>query len=153
MVVPGAGGTGMCFVSNPKDAAGDHGLGSRQTQIDEIGASLLAAMRDLPDLAGDRVRIAQMLFEPKQDWTHEVSQNAGMISVGTLDYMRLSYDLIQSWTLSQEEWPDGITVRPLRSLEADHDLLSEALEASYEGHPRLSGTVRDAFDERCHREP
>lgn len=149
MVVPGAGGTGMCFVSNPKLKSGapDPCFGDLPTQIDEIGAGLLAAIEQLPRAAAGRVRIAQMLFEPEQGWTHEVCKRAGMICVGTLDYMRMEYGLIETWESTSNSWPDGITVRPITGLSmntptSDGSLLGVALESSYEGTldcPELCG--------------
>lgn len=146
MVVPGAGGTGMCFVSipveGPQAQRDSTRFGSRKTQIQEIGASLLAAIEGLPKAAGDRVRIAQMLFEPEQSWTHEVCQSAGMISVGTLDYMRMDYKLIRTWSSDQIDWGDGIEVKTFQELACDDQLLATALEASYEGTldcPELCG--------------
>ncbi len=148
MVVPGAGGTGMCFVSNPVlNGKKAPELGDEATQIDEIGASVLAAIQGLPTVAPDRVRIAQMLFEPKQAWTHRVCQRAGMICVGTLDYLRLDYGLIERWPVSDQSWPEGITVRPIADLSMrlptdDGSLLAMVLEASYEGTldcPELCG--------------
>jgi len=133
MVVPGAGGTGMCFVSNPKNLPVDPGLGDEATQIDEIGASLQAAVEQLPRVGGGRVRIAQMLFEPKQAWTHAVCKRASMTCVGTLDYLRLDARQITKWDQGTDCWPGGIEVRPIDDLNKDHALLMAALEGSYEG--------------------
>ena len=151
MIVPGAGGTGMCFISNPKNETKQAGLGSREVQIQEIGASLTAALQDLPTVARDRIKVAQMLFEPDQDWAHEIARNAGMISVGTLDYMRLGFDQVSTWSNEAPNWPSGIRVRPIKTMEADHDLLSEALERSYEDTldcPELCGmrTMDDVIE-------
>jgi ribosomal protein S18 acetylase RimI-like enzyme len=145
MVVPGAGGTGMCFVSSPIEKRQeytdpDH-FGPLQTQIREIGAALHAAIEGLSKAAGDRVRIAQILFEPSQRWTHEVCQAAGMISVGTLDYLRMDYGLVRNMT-TWDDWEEGIQVRSFQDLASDEDLLAAALEASYEGTldcPELCG--------------
>ena len=148
MVVPGAGGTGMCFVSNPVlSPKKTPELGDEATQIDEIGASVLAAIQGLPRAASGQVRIAQMLFEPKQEWTHRVCTRAGMICVGTLDYLRLDFGLIARWPVSDEPWPEGIVVRPIeglsmRSPSDDGSLVAMALEGSYEGTldcPELCG--------------
>jgi len=144
MVVPGAGGTGMCFVSNPKK---DPKFGDESTQIDEIRASLQASIDGLRRVAGDRVRIAQMLFEPDQEWTHEVCKRAGMTSVGVLDYLRMDSGLIKRWSVQDGPWPEGIEVRQVRDLSMDKptcdgSLLAAALEGSYEGTldcPELCG--------------
>lgn len=138
MVVPGAGGTGMCFVSNPvKSASNMTKFGDEATQIDEIGASLAAALKELPKVAGGRVRLAQMLFEPRQEWTHEVCRRASMICVGTLDYLRMDYGLVERWPISDEPWGEGITVRQIQNLSmktpsSDGSMLATALESSYE---------------------
>ncbi len=138
MVVPGAGGTGMCFVSNPtKSASNTTQMGDEATQIEEIGASLTSALKELPKVAGGRVRLAQMLFEPDQDWTHEVCKRASMISVGTLDYLRMDFGLVERWPISNESWGEGITIRQINNLSmktptSDGSLLAQALERSYE---------------------
>jgi ribosomal protein S18 acetylase RimI-like enzyme len=140
----------MCFVSNPKDAKFVTQFGDEAAQIHEIGASLEAAIQDLGRVAGDRVRIAQMLFEPKQAWTHEVCKRAGMICVGTLDYLRMDFGLIERWPINEDPWGAGgagIEVRQLNNLsmntpKSDGSLLSAALESSYEGTldcPELCG--------------
>ncbi len=147
MIVPGAGGTGMCFVSNPSsNLSPNNGLGDLSTQTQEIGSALYAAISGLRATAGDRIRIAQMLFEPKQKWTHQACQLAGMTSVGTLDYLRLDYRQISRWPAS-ESLPEGCTLRPLNNLSmnsptSDGSLLANALESSYEGTldcPELCG--------------
>ncbi|MBO6514181.1 MAG: GNAT family N-acetyltransferase [Phycisphaerales bacterium] len=146
MVVPGAGGTGMCFVSSPKQGgvAGStaqldafKAFGSESIQIDEIGASLVAAIEDLPEVAGDRVKIAQMLFEPKNEWFHTICQRASMTCVGTLDYLRMDFGRIRELESAQADWGDGIVVRAIRDLSmetptSDGSLLARALERSYD---------------------
>ncbi len=145
MVVPGAGGTGMCFVSSPvekrQDQLDPERFGSLKIQTNEIGAALRGAVEGLAKAAGDRVRIAQILFEPSQRWTHEVCQAAGMISVGTLDYLRMDYGLIRKMT-APSDWGDGIQVRSFQELACNEGLLAIALEGSYEGTldcPELCG--------------
>jgi len=131
-------------VSNPKKSPG---LGDEATQIHEIGASLQAAIRELAQVGGGRVRIAQMLFEPKQEWTHAVCRRAEMTCVGTLDYLRMDYGLIERWPVVDAYWGEGFEVRALRNLSmdssnSDGSLLAGALEASYEGTldcPELCG--------------
>lgn len=148
MVVPGAGGTGMCFLSNPvKDRSLTPHYGDAATQVREIGACLEQALRELPRVADGRVRIAQMLFEPDQQWTDEVCKLAGMTSVGTLDYLRMDYSSRKRWSEDDSDWPTGVTVRPIHDLSMaqpgdDGNLLAAALEASYQGTldcPELCG--------------
>lgn len=156
MVVPGAGGTGMCFVSSPKlgGIAGSEAqreaqkaFGSESEQIGEISASLKAAIESLSDAAQDRVKIAQMLFEPTQAWTHAVCKQASMICVGTLDYLRMDFGKIRHLETPSSDWGEGIVVRAIRNLsmdsaDGDGSLLVRALERSYEGTldcPELCG--------------
>tara|TARA_R110000744_G_scaffold107773_1_gene204387 strand:- start:875 stop:1957 length:1083 start_codon:yes stop_codon:yes gene_type:complete len=139
MVVAGAGGTGMCFVSNPK---ADIGLGDGITQLAEISASLKGALDGLKATGNSRVRIAQMLFEPKQEWTHEICLAAGMICVGTLDYLRIGYEEIETWPDVDSDWGSGIEVQSFAELGQDRAMLAAALEGSYEGTldcPELCG--------------
>ncbi|MFK7759504.1 MAG: GNAT family N-acetyltransferase [Phycisphaerales bacterium] len=144
MIVPGAGGTGMCFVSNP--SINKH-LGSEESQVLEIGACLRSALTEIHKVAGNRVRLAQMLFEPRQDWTKAVCLDAGMMSVGTLDYLRMDARRIPELDESFISWPTGVKVRPLNNLstktpKSDGSLLMKALERSYEGTldcPELCG--------------
>lgn len=156
MVVPGAGGTGMCFVSSPKQggfpgstAAKDtiQAFGSESEQIAEISVSLKIAVEQLPSVAPDRVKIAQMLFEPKQEWSHAVCQQASMVCVGTLDYLRMDFGKVRDLEQPPSDWGEGIVVRAVRDLsmetpKSDGSLLARALERSYEGTldcPELCG--------------
>lgn len=156
MVVPGAGGTGMCFVSSPKQGgiAGSESqreaqkaFGSESEQIKEISASLMVAIEDLSVADQNRVKIAQILFEPKQAWTHAVCQQASMTCVGTLDYLRMDFGKTRHLDRPSNDWGEGIVVRAIRNLsmdsvDGDGSLLIRALERSYEGTldcPELCG--------------
>ena len=130
MVVPGSGGTGMCFLSIPRE---EGRLGDRPTQIREIHAALSCAMRDLDQGTTPTIRIAQVLMELRHDWARPVCEDSGMICVGTLDYMRLDYNTARSLQ-STPGFEDPIRVRPFSSFrdpERD-EILKAALEGSYE---------------------
>lgn len=131
MVVPGAGSTGMCFLSAP---ARDPRLGESAAQVLEIGAALDEALEQLPVYAGERVTIAQCLLETDLTWAHKVCTSAQMIGVGTLDYMRMPWSRIGSLSESGTGWPEGVCVKKLSEIpERDRDTtLIKALDGSYE---------------------
>jgi len=141
MVVRGAGGTGMCFLSAPTH---DPRLGDRETQIGEIRSVLAAALDDLAS-RDTGVSLAQCLLETDQVWARRVCEGAGMISVGTLEYLRLGFGAVRAMTPEPGGWPRGVEVRPIGSLDEESpDLaaLIAALGASYEGTldcPELCG--------------
>jgi len=155
MVVPGSGGTGMCFVSTPK---GDPRLGDRESQIEEIRAVLAAALGDLEGTddhgrLNTGISLAQCLLETDQVWARRVCEGAGMIGVGTLEYLRLGMGEVRAMRPDPGPWPEGVEVRRVRSIDPDQggdagpsggDLvaLREALRVSYEGTldcPELCG--------------
>lgn len=146
MIVPGSGGTGMCFLSVPRE---EHRLGSRPTQIREISAALSSAIEDLDRGASRSIRIVQVLMEAHHDWTRPVCELAGMTSVGTLDYMRLAYRDAGSIQTTPSFTPP-IRVRQYADydpIDADR-ALATALERSYEQTldcPELCG-LRDMED-------
>ncbi len=130
MIVPGSGGTGMCFLSVPRE---EDRLGPRPTQIREISAALSRAIEDLDRGASSRIRIAQVLMEIHHDWARPVCELAGMTSVGTLDYMRLPFSGARALPPAPG-FEDPIRVRTLDTFSA-HDadrVLATALERSYE---------------------
>ncbi len=142
----------MCFLSNPVK---DPRFGDQESQVDQIAICLKAAIHELPQVAGRRVRLVQTLFDPKQHWSHEICQRASMVSVGTLDYLQMSNDLIELLPEYPEPWPEGIEVRPMRDLKMetqddDGSLLGMVLEGSYQGTldcPEMCGmrTMRDVL--------
>lgn len=142
MVVPGAGGTGMCFLSSPTR---DTRMGDRATQIGEIGAALGSALDDLRRDDEHGVRLAQCLIETDQTWARRACEDAGMTSVGTLEYLRLAFGEIRAMTPPTDPWPEGVTIRRVREMsgpESDLGALRTALERSYEGTmdcPELCG--------------
>jgi ribosomal protein S18 acetylase RimI-like enzyme len=133
LAVLGTGRTAMIFLSNPDTP---RHFGSIETQTREISASVRAALAGLAALAPDQVALAQTLIEPDQTWAHKACIDAGMISVGRLDYMRKPITQGDLSASIPPNWPDGIEVRPIRSLDhddpnSDRALLISALEGSY----------------------
>ncbi|MBO6740942.1 MAG: GNAT family N-acetyltransferase [Phycisphaerales bacterium] len=132
LAVLGAGATAMIFHSSPDR---DRWLGTRETQCDEISASLRACLQDLRTMT-DRVRLAQCLIEPRNRWASDVFIGAGMIFVGELAYLRKRLEQTPPRHVPEPDWPEGISVRPLRdlqhgSIQSDREALITALEASY----------------------
>lgn len=130
--VLGAGATAMLFHSSPENA---RSLGSTATQCAEIAAALRACLDGLSAIP-ERARLAQCLTEPKHTWAPEVFLNAGMIFVGELAYMRQRIETVPKSHIPEPNWPEGISVRPIRSLDrddpgSDRSDLIRALELSY----------------------
>lgn len=132
LAVLGAGRTAMLFHSSPEH---QRALGTRETQIQEISACISTCLEHLGQTP-ERVGLAQSLIEPRQRWARDACERAGMIFVGELAYMRKPIPSSGPATKPEPDWPEGITVRPVRSLErdasqSDRDLLIEILEQSY----------------------
>jgi len=130
--VLGAGRTAMLFHSAPE---GPRTLGARERQIEEISACLISCLESLSSMP-ERVRLAQALIEPKHRWANEACEQAGMFFVGELAYMRKALNAEVKTPNQIPVWPDGISVRPIRTLhpqaaQNDRALLIEALEQSY----------------------
>lgn len=137
LAVIGSGRTAMLFLSNP-DPTGALGraLGTRQTQIDEISTSIAAALDGLGRYSPDRVTLAQTLIEPRHDWAADACARAGMICVGQLDYMRRKLRDDDRLPGPAPQWPAGIEVRPVTTLDpdapdSDYQHLIDALGGSY----------------------
>lgn len=129
MVVPGAGGTGMCFLSSPK---GDGSLGPRARQQQDVQAALSTALDQLHVYAGDRVRLAQCLVEEDQGWARLACEHAAMTCVGTLDYMRLPQSGIRALPDTGSPERDGFRVRSMTHDARDEAQLLSVLDRSYE---------------------
>ncbi len=165
LAVLGPGRTAMIFLSNPDNT---HTLGPLETQTREISAALGAALRGLRAQSPQRVTLAQTLIEPDQTWARRACSDAGMISVGELDYMQKPVtpddltptdpptDLPTDPLHTQRAWPAGIEVRTVRSLDpdapdSDRQALIAALEGSYQETldcPELCGLrpIEDVVD-------
>jgi len=153
LAVLGTGRTAMLFLSNPEQGSL---LGSIETQTSEISASIRAALAGLRRLAPDHAALAQTLIEPDQGWAKRACIDGGMISVGRLDYMRMPISAKDLVAPIEPNWPPGIEVRPIRtldpnSLSSDRQALIEALEGSYLDTldcPELCGmrTMEDVVD-------
>ncbi len=133
LAVLGSGRTAMIFLSNPETKGV---LGPIATQTDEISASIKGALAGLQAYAPDQVALAQTLIEPEHTWAHSACTDAGMISVGQLDYMRKTI-VKAAPQAPTPDWPSGIEVRPIRTLDpnandSDYQSLITALEGSYE---------------------
>jgi len=133
LAVLGTGRTAMLFLSNPGPT---RSLGSSETQTRELSASIQAALFGLQALAPEQVALAQTLVEPEQTWAHRVCIDGGMISVGRLDYMRKPVTQVDLNAFVQPAWPEGIEVRPIRTLSpdtpnSDRRALIAALDGSY----------------------
>lgn len=131
--VLGSGRTAMLFLSN---LGSTKSFGDHQTQIQEITQSIQVALGELGRIVPDAVSLAQTLIEPKHTWAHQACMDAGMISVGRLDYMRKRLNKDDLTPRAEPVWPDGIVVRPVRTLdpqdpESDYNLLINALKGSY----------------------
>lgn len=143
LAVLGAGATAMLFHSSPEHAKW---LGKRGVQSSEIEASLRACLAGLGEMT-DRVRLAQCLIETRNTWARDVFTRAGMIFVGELAYMRQRIQPTAARHVPEPDWPEGISVRPVRNLthdavDSDRAALIQALDASYEGTldcPELCG--------------
>ena len=143
LAVLGSGRTAMIFHSSPEQPKT---LGPRELQCEEIGACLRAALRELSTMP-KKAALAQCLIEPQHTWAPKMCQDAGMISVGELAYMRKPINGGSSIPFHEPEWGNGVAVRPITSLDRavepnDYDLLAIALEKSYEGTldcPELCG--------------
>jgi ribosomal protein S18 acetylase RimI-like enzyme len=132
LAVLGAGATAMLFHSSPESA---RWLGPKATQCGEISTALRACLEGLRAYP-DRARLAQCLIEPKHTWASEVFLDAGMVFVGELAYMKQPIEQAPDRHVPEPDWPQGISVRPIRSLDpldpgSDRRDLIEALELSY----------------------
>lgn len=133
LTVLGSGRTAMLFLSN---LGSTKAFGTNETQINEISQSIEVAIRELGQLSTPSVTLAQTLIEPKHSWAYQACLSAGMISVGRLDYMRKRLTDKDLTPRPNPSWPDGISVRPIRSLDpqdpsSDYQHLIAALEGSY----------------------
>ena len=132
LAVIGAGKTAMLFLSSPRP---NPALGTTETQIAEIRASISIALDQLRIVAPGRVTLAQTLLETNQTWGAEACEEAGMTFVGRLEYLRRPLTPADA-RIPDPEWPANITVRPITdpmdfSPTGDGTKLAAALDASY----------------------
>jgi ribosomal protein S18 acetylase RimI-like enzyme len=133
LAVLGSGRTAMVFLSHPDKP---RWLGPIETQTQEISSSIKATLSGLRANAPAKVALAQTLIETEQTWAHQACTDAGMVCVGQLDYMRMPVDKQSTPLNTPPNWPEGIDVRPIRSInpnapDSDYQNLIEALEGSY----------------------
>lgn len=136
LAVPGAGRTGMVFLSEP-GPSGDPGGSAGGLQ--DRTACLEAACSDMQTLRQDdgrpRVAIVQALPEPRESWTIDACTTSGFIHVGNLTYMRAAVPPLRKLGEARAEgWPGGIEVVSASSIPAARraEVLVEALDSSYE---------------------
>jgi ribosomal protein S18 acetylase RimI-like enzyme len=139
LVVPGAGRTGMVFLSEPV-RTGDVG-GARLARA-ERAAALRAMCAGVAAEMPDRLAIVQSLPGTDERWSIEPFRDAGFSSVGTLLYMRRAPRSGDGkWSLgpdlSQVTWPEGVRVVSYLRWDQHHadlradDALIAAMDASY----------------------
>jgi len=149
MPVLGAGRTVMLFVSGPGPV---ETLGSHATQAAHRALAIEAAIRLAVHAYPERVNLIQALAMPHEDWAIEAYLMAGMRRIAELAYLAKPLTLGMAKPIHQhtgmivcadgQPWPEGVSVRSLRSGGSEDRLLAQALEASYEGTldcPELAG--------------
>lgn len=125
LIVPGAGATGVMFLSAPEPGISGPEPAPR-------AAVVRTALAECNDGRTDRIKVVQALPEPSETWAIAAYEAAGMTSVGELVYLRRRARAADA-TEPPPSWPGGVTVRPLAKLStpAEIDRLSAAMEASY----------------------
>ncbi len=137
LAVPSAGRTAMLFLSAPSP---DRALGRAEEQTERLTRVLRTALREIPQVAGTPLRLAQILVEPDQAWAEAACRGAGMTWVGRLQFMRLAWPARGEigGAAPEDAWPAGVRVEPLGAPggsgldAAARSALGAALEASYE---------------------
>ncbi|MEN0020390.1 MAG: GNAT family N-acetyltransferase [Planctomycetota bacterium] len=134
--VASAGRTAVLFVSGP---GAQDVCGNRERQALDRRIALQTACRDAAKIAGDRIALFQALPAVDESWAQAAYTDAGFTKVADLAYMRTA---LRSRDASAEvpacradgkPWPDGIEVRPIRSLDGeDREMLGRALDLTYE---------------------
>lgn len=126
LVVPGAGGTAMVFVSAP----GDPRVCGAPGRQDRERVGLIRAA--LADLSGGRFALAQALPEPHERWAISAFEAAGMTRVGDLAYLRRPMAGVAELP-APGPWPAGVEVRRVGDLDRAEDAgaLAAALDRSY----------------------
>lgn len=127
LLVPGAGRTGMVFLSGPE---GDPVPATQQRaeRAAAIGAALDAARAD----PVQRVVLAQALPDPGEWWAVEAVEEAGFAHAGDLAFLRGPLPL----PAAEPRWPEGVRVRSaaqrgLGCITGPDCLLARILESSY----------------------
>jgi len=137
LMVPGAGRTGMVFLSEPF-RTGEPG-GARLARA-ERAAGLTSLCAAASKELNDRVVLAQSLPGVDERWAIDAFRDANFASVGNLLYMRRAprsgdTKLWLGADISQLTWPDGVGVLSYRQCEAlgmnPETLLVQAMDASY----------------------
>ncbi|USN98995.1 MAG: GNAT family N-acetyltransferase [Phycisphaeraceae bacterium] len=129
LVVPQPGRTAMLFLSGVGRA---RECGDRRRQHEDRVALLRGVLAEVPAVLADRVHLVQALPAPEEWWATEAFAGAGMTRLGDLAYLRRPLALPVAGLLIGD-WPEGVTVSPLRGLDdhLDGPALRRALERSY----------------------
>lgn len=117
VVVPGNGGTGVCFASTPRS----------DEEVSELGGVVDAACR-----GAEGVRLAQILLEPHEERLARAFEQGGFLRLAVLDSMRRaapSEREVASWGPAPG-WGEGVEVRSWRV--GDDETVGRAIERSYE---------------------
>lgn len=129
LIVPQPGRAAMIFLSGVGPTAR---CGDREQQHADRVAVLRAAFEDVTTLLGDRLHLLQALPSPAEWWASEAFAGAGMTRLGELAYLRRP--LVMPGTgRADQEWPEGVAVRPIRGLgeQLDTPALRTALSRTY----------------------
>lgn len=142
LVVPGAGRTGMMFLSRPIPDDAPRGHPARV-------AAVLATIANIRSATADRVAVVQGLPEPNETWAIDALAAAGMIRLGRLLYLRrplhraeARQQAVTGQALAGQGMTGlkitglnipGVRVEPVGDLDdpARREALRVALEASY----------------------
>jgi len=124
LIVPGAGATGMLFVSTPRPGPA-HG---HQERVASVGA----AIRGVRDGVGHPIDLIQALPEPHEQWTIEACRDAGMTGLGPLGYLRRPTQPADRGDLDRTPAP-GFRLLPVSELSARHrrSVLIRVLDRTY----------------------
>jgi len=140
LAVQAPGRTAMIFLSKPGVAAE---CGDEATQLSERVMALDACVSALGALATPPA-LVQATPEAGEAWATRAYETAGWLRVGVLRYMRASTGALRPATArrrsgrgaatadGEDAWPPGISMRRVRSLDADREDLIRALDATYE---------------------
>lgn len=149
LLVPGAGRTGILFMS-PPGPAGDFGRG--EVQQSELASCIRAATEAAGSEVDPPISIVQALPSPGHTWARDALREAGFTEIGELAYLRRRLTGLGS--RAGGSWPAGVEVVPIEAFGdagAWEGALLRALERTYIDTldcPELCGLreTRDVLD-------